>query len=411
MPRSSLSGHADFRRLWAGDTISQFGAFVGQFAIPTLAITQLAATPFEVGVLTAAETVGFLLVGLPAGVWVDRMRRRPLMLRTDLGRGLLLTTIPLAWWFHVLTVAQLVLVAALVGVLTVFFDVAYQSYLPSLVGREHLAEGNARLQASQSTAQVSGPAIAGWLVQLAGAATTVLTTAAGFLASAFFLWRIRTTEPEPDRTQRRGMRAEIGEGLRYVLGHPLLRAITGCTATANLFGGVAGAVVVVFLVRELGLSAGEAGLLVTAGGVGGVLGALTSSWWTRRLGQARTIWLVPILTWPLFVLVPLSDRGWQLALFVIGYVAEGYGAVVYNVAQVSFRQAVCPDNLLGRMNASIRFVVWGTLPLGGLAGGALAEWLGARGALWVAAIGGLLPMFWLLTSPLARMRDLVQKTP
>src|SRR5882757_9925001 len=257
----SLLRHRDFVRLWTGDTLSQFGESIGQFAVPALAVTQLAATPFEVGALSAAETAAFLLVGLPAGVWVDRLRRRPLMLRADLCRFVLLLTIPVAWWLHALTIGQLIVVALLVGLLTVFFDVAYQSYLPSLVGREHIVEGNAKLQISQSAAQVSGPALSGLLVQLIGAATSVLATAVGFLASALFLLRIRTVEPVPARGERRGMRAEIAEGLRFVLHQPTLRAITFCTGTSNLFFSISSAAMLLFLVRQLDLPIGVAGLL------------------------------------------------------------------------------------------------------------------------------------------------------
>jgi MFS family permease len=402
----SLWQHRDFRQLWAGDTLSQFGAAIGQFAVPALAVTQLAATPFEVGALSAAETAAFLLVGLPAGVWVDRLRRRPLMLRADLGRFVLLATIPVAWWLHVLTVAQLIVVALLVGLLTVFFDVAYQSYLPSLVGREHIVEGNAKLQVSQSAASVSGPALAGLLVQAVGAATSVLSTALGFLASALFLTRIRTDEPAPERTERRGMRAEIAEGLRFVLHQPTLRGITFCTGTSNLFSAISGAALLLFLIRQLGLPTGVAGVLMSAAGAGAVLGGLSATWWSRTFGQARTIWLAQLITSPLAVLMPLSQPGWSVALFAVAELAFGYGAVVYNVAQVSYRQAICPDHLLGRMNASVRFIIWGTMPIGGLIGGGLATWLTPRGALWVGAVGGSLAVLWVLASPLRTLRDL-----
>ena len=402
----SLWQHRDFRQLWAGDTLSQFGASIGQFAVPALAVTQLAATPFEVGALSAAETAAFLLVGLPAGVWVDRLRRRPLMLRADLCRFVLLLTIPVAWWLQVLTIAQLIVVALLVGLLTVFFDVAYQSYLPSLVGRDHIVEGNAKLQISQSAAQVSGPALGGLLVQIVGAATSVLGTALGFLSSALFLLRIRTAEPEPVRSERRGMRAEIAEGLRFVLHQPTLRGITFCTGTANLFSSISGAAMLLFLIRQLGLSTGVAGLLMSAGGLGAVLGGLTATWWSRTFGQARTIWLAPLITAPLAVLMPLAEPGWSVSLFAAASLAWGYGAVVYNVAQVSYRQVICPDQLLGRMNASVRFIVWGTMPIGGLLGGGLATWLTPRGALWIGAVGGVLAVVWVLASPLRTMRDL-----
>jgi MFS family permease len=402
----SLRQHRDFRQLWVGDTLSQFGASIGQFAIPALAVTQLAATPFEVGALSAAETAAFLLVGLPAGVWVDRLRRRPLMLRADFCRFALLMTIPVAWWLHVLTVWQLIVVALLVGLLTVFFDVAYQSYLPSLVGREHIVEGNAKLQISQSAAQVSGPALGGLLVQLIGAATSVLATALGFLSSALFLLRIRTSEPQPERTERRGMRVEIAEGLRFVLHQPTLRAITFCTGTSNLFSSIAGAAMLLFLIRQLHVDTGIAGLLMTAGGLGGLLGGLTATRWSRAFGQARTIWLSLLVVSPFSLLMPLAEPGWRLILFAVASFAFGLGAVVYNVAQVSYRQAICPDHLLGRMNASVRFLVWGTMPIGGLIGGALAAWLTPRGALWVGSAGEALAVLWVLASPLRTMRDL-----
>ena len=403
---ASLWGHRDFRRLWAGDTISQFGSTIGNVAIPLLAVGALAATPFEMGLLTAAETAAFLLVGLPAGTWVDRLRRRPLMLRADLGRAALLVSVPVAAWLGWLTFAQLVVVALLVGVLTVFFDVAYQSYLPSLVGREHLMEGNSKLQTSQSVAQVTGPTLSGWLAQAVGAANAVLGTGLGYLASAAFLWRIRKPEPQPEQVPGRNLRADIAEGLRFVLRHPLLRAITAATATCNLFGSIDTAMQVLFLRRELNLGAGTVGMLLAAAGLGGVLGALTATWWSRRFGQARTIWLIMVLTQPLLLLVPLTQRDWRLALYVVGMLSMTYGAVVYNVAQVSFRQAICPDRLLGRMNASVRFLVWGTMPVGGLLGGLLGQWLGVRPTLWVAAVGGMSGVLWLVISPLRRLRDL-----
>jgi MFS family permease len=403
---NSLWRHRDFRLLWAGDTISQFGASISMVAIPLLAATVLAATPFQMGVLTAAENAAFLLIGLPAGVWVDRMRRRGLMMTADFGRAVLLATIPIAWWLGILTLAHVIVAVLLVGVLTVFFDVSYQSYLPSLVGRDKLVEGNSKLQASQSVAIVSGPALAGWLVQLMSAAGAVVLNAAGFLWSLLCLSRIRTREPEPEKVADSTLRRDIAEGLRFVLGNRLLRAITFCTGTSNFFSNMNTAVGVIFLVREIGVPAGGIGLIFTGFGIGGILGALSGTWWQRWFGQARTIWLSLLITQPFLLLLPLTEAGWRVSLYWIGGVVYGYGAVVYNVAQVSFRQAICPDRLLGRMNASIRFLVWGTIPLGGLTGGALAEWIGARGTLWVAGVGGIVAVLWVLFSPLRGLRDI-----
>ncbi|MFI6028309.1 MFS transporter [Amycolatopsis magusensis] len=408
MRENSLWRHADFRRLWAGDTASQLGTFVGHTVLPLLAATVLAASPFEMGVLTAAETLAFLLLGLPAGAWVDRFRRRPLMLRADFARAALLLSVPLAWWAGVLTLTQLVVVALLTGVCTVFFDVAYQSYLPSLVGRDQLLEGNAKLQSSQSVSQVAGPGIGGVLAQLSGPAYAVLVTGLGFLTSALCLLRIRRVEPEPVPHENPKLSAQIAEGLRFVFGNPTLRAITSATATANLANGIFLAVEMLFLTRTLGLSAAAVGALLAIGGAGSVLGALTSGLVNRRIGQARAIWLVPLLTWPAHLLVPLAAPGWRIAFVVIGLVLFGYGVIVYNVAQVSYRQAICPDRLLGRMNASVRFVVWGVLPLGSMLGGVLGEVVGIRNTLWVAGALEALAVLWVVTSPLRRLRDIPQ---
>jgi MFS family permease len=406
MSRGSLFRHADFRRLFAGDTASQFGTFVGNTAVPLLAAVTLAATPFEMGLLTAAETLAFLLLGLPAGVWVDRLSRRRVMLTADFARFALLLSVPICWWAGVLTLAQLLVVVLLVGIATLFFDIAYQSYLPSLVGREHLVEGNAKLQAVQSTAQIAGPSAAGVLVQIISAANTVLVTGLGFLTSALCLLRIRARDLEPDRGAHARLLPQIVEGLRFVFSDKPLRAIVACTATANFFGGALAAVQVLFLTRVAGLPPAAVGVLLAAGGAGGILGALCSGALTRRLGQSRAIWLVPLFTWPGQLLLALAAPGWRLVLAGAGLVLGGFGLIVYNVAQVSYRQAICPDRLLGRMNASVRFVVWGTIPLGGLLGGALGEVLGLRGALWLALAGEVASALWVVCSPLRRMRDL-----
>ncbi|GAB2969954.1 MFS transporter [Saccharothrix stipae] len=406
LPVVSLWSHRDFRLLWAGDTVSQFGSTIGQTVLPLLAVGALSATPFEMGVLSAAGTAAFLLIGLPAGVWVDRLSRRPVMLVADFARAALLLSVPVAWWLGVLTLAQLVVVALLVGAATVMFDIAYQSYLPALVGREQLVEGNSKLEASRAVAAVSGPAAAGGVAQLVGAAIGVLATAVGYLVSAVFLLRIRTVEPPPRPPDKPGLVHEIAEGLKFVFGHRSLRAIVACTGTANFFGGMAAAVLVLFLVRELGLSAGVVGLVLSSAGVGGVLGALTVNRWNARFGQTTVIWLSGLVTWPFGVLVPLGAADWRIAFVLVGEAAVAYGATVYNIAQVSYRQSICPDHLLGRMNASIRFVVWGAMPLGGLVGGALGGGVGVTATLAVGMACQAAAVLWVILSPL-RSRDAV----
>ncbi|WP_423832588.1 MFS transporter [Streptomyces manipurensis] len=397
----------DFRLLLAGAATGQFGAQVTLVALPLVAVLVLDAPAFQVGLLTAAETAAFLLVGLPAGALTDRMRKRPLMIRADLVRAAAMASIPAAALADVLTMAQLYVVALVTGVATVFFDVAHQSYLPQILPRDQLVAGNGALETVRSTAQVTGPGLGGGLVQLVGAHFAVIVDAVGYLLSALFLQRVRKTEEVPERTPGGSLRKEIGEGVRFILGHPLLRVIALTTGLANFFTAVLMATQTVHLVRVVGLEAGGLGLVLSASAVGGLLGALCSGRIAARLGQARVILLSLLVTGPFALLWPLSGHGVTGAvLFAAGSGVVSFGAVVYNVAQVSFRQGMCPPRLLGRMNATLRFLMWGTLPLGALLGGALAQSYGSRTALVWCAIGILAVPLPLLFSPLRRMRDL-----
>jgi MFS family permease len=406
MARGVLLRHRDFRLLWGGETISELGSQVSLLAIPLLAVRTLHATPFQMGLLTAASTAAFLIVGLPAGVWIDRTRRRWVMIAADLGRVVAIASVPVAYLAGWLTLAQLFVVTLVSGILTVFFDVAYQSYLPTLVGRERLVEGNAKLTGSAQVAAVAGPSIAGGLVQAVGSSAAVLVDSFSFLASAGAVVAIRAPEPQPEvpESGHPKLRHDIGEGLRFVFGNALLRAIAATTATSNFFSGVAAAVEVIFLVREVHATPGVIGLLFTMGGVGGVLGAFTAGPLARRFGGARAT-IIGILGNIGGLLVPLTMPGPGLILFGVGLFFVSFSAVVYNVNQVTFRQRLCPDRLLGRMNASMRFVVWGVLPLGGLLGGVLGSVVGLRPTLWIGYIGEVIACVWLFASPMRTMRD------
>lgn len=392
--------------LFSADTISQFGTQISLLALPLVAVLALGASELETGLLIAAETAAFLLVGLPAGVWVDRMRRRRILIIADLVRGALLASVPITWWLGALTLPHLYGVALGMGLATVFFDIAYQSYLPSLVGRDQLVDGNAKLEIVRSAAGVAGPGAGGGLIQVLTAPVAVLADAVSFLGSALFLWRIDAAEQTPDPAARRGLLKEIGEGLRFVAAHRILRMIAASTATANFTNGMLAAVEMIFLTRVLGLSPGAIGLLFSAAALGGLVGAAIVGTVSRRAGTARIIWLSILVTGPFLLLVPLSGPGWGTSLFAIGMFMNGVGVVLYNVSQVSFRQSVTPEHMLGRMNATMRFVVWGTLPLGGLAGGVLGEIFGARTTLWISVLLALLAVVPLLLSPLRTMRDL-----
>ncbi|MER7578381.1 MFS transporter [Kitasatospora sp. NPDC097691] len=409
MPRprqARLLGHRDFRLLLTGAAAAQTGSQVTLVALPLVAVVVLDATPFEVGLLTAAETAAFLLVGLPAGAWLDRMRKLPVLIRADVVRCLAVGSIPPAAALGVLTMPQLYLVALVTGVATVFFDVAHQSFLPAVLPREQLVGGNGALETVRSSAQIAGPGLGGGLVQLLGAPLAIVADACGYLASAVLLARIRVEEPRPEPTPGRSLRAEVGEGVRFVLGHPLLRAIATATAVSNLFAAVLMAVQTVFWVRVLGLAPGAIGVLLSTSAIGGLAGALCAGRLARWVGQARLIWLSTVVTAPFAVLWPLSEGGAAVVLFGLASGVVLFGAVAYNVAQVSFRQSVCPPELLGRMNATMRFLVWGTLPIGALGGGIVADAAGPRAALWLCAVGFLLVPVPLLLSPLRRMREL-----
>lgn len=397
---SGLRRHRDFGRLWFGDTVSQFGTQVTVLAVPLTAVLYLNATRGEVGVLTALEFVAFLVIGLPAGAWCDRWRRRPVMITADLARFLLLLSIPAAAWAHALTIWQLFAVVLLVSVGTVFFDVAYQSYLPALVDADDLTEGNAKLQGSAAVAQVAGPSIAGFLIQLLRAPIAIVVDAASFAISALSIASIGKPEELPARPEFHRLRAEIAEGLQVVRRQPVLRTLAAATATLNFFMAAFAAIVMIFLARTLGLSAGLIGVLMTVGSVGGLVGAVLTSAMSRRFGQARTAWIPLAIGCPVGLLIPLAHRGGQLALFIAGWFAFSFAITVYNIAGVTLRQTLCPPALLGRMNATMRFLSVGAMPVGALIGGALDVKFGPRTSLWITQIGQLAVPLILLASPL-----------
>jgi MFS family permease len=403
---ASLWRHRDFRQLWTAESISQVGTQITYLAMPVLAVTILHATPFQMGVLTALETIAFLVIGLPAGAWVDRWRRKRVLVVNDLVRAVALASLPLAWYLDVLTLPQLFVVATVAGTATVFFDVAWQSYLPTLVGTEQVVDGNGKLMASQEVARVAGPGITGVLLRFLGAPLLIAVDAVSFLLSALFIGRIRHVDTVPDRSTRRPLRVEIAEGLGFVVRHPLLRRIVACTGTANLFNTMSGTLLVLFALRTLGLSESALGFVLSAGAAGGILGALTGARFARWVGEGRAIPLSALLLLPFAALTPLAALAAPSLLLVVGMLGYGWAVVAYNITQVSFRQRLCPPHLLGRMNASVRFIVYGTQPLGALLGGVLGTWLGVLPTLWIAAAGQALSAVWVVASPLMGMRDL-----
>ena len=410
-PTGGLWRHADFLKLWTGETISQFGSQVSQIAIPFVAILVLDVSAFEIATLATVEFLPFILFALPAGVWVDRLRRRPVLIAADAGRAALLATIPIAYVADVLTLGQLYVVGFLVGICTVFFDVAYQSYLPALVEREHIIEGNSKMEITRSAAQIGGPGLGGLIVQAFTAPYAVFLDALSFVASGVFLWRIRKVEEPVVVTDENGekprMRTELKEGLSFVLGNPNLRAQAGCTATSNFFSQFAFAILLLFAVRELDLEAGVIGLVLSLGGIGGLVGAVFATRISARFGIGPTSIASMALFGPTMLLVAFAPAGIAAVPFLVGaMLVFGVTVVVYNIVQVSYRQAICPPRLQGRMNAVMRFMVWGTIPLGNLAGGAFATVIGLRETIAIGAIGGGLSFLWLVFSPQRHLHEM-----
>ena len=411
-PTGGLWRQGDFLRLWAGETISLFGTQVSQFALPLVAILVLDASAFQVAALGTVEFLPFIVFALPAGVWVDRLRRRPILIAGDLGRAVLLLTIPAAYVADVLTLGQLYVVGFFVGSCTVFFDVAYQSYLPSLVEREQIIDGNSKLEISRSASQISGPGLSGLLVEIFTAPYAILVDGVSYLVSAAFLLQIRKSEEAPQPTtaadgERTSMWVDLKEGLRFVLGSPNLRAQAGCTATSNFFSSLALGIYMVFAIRVLDLSPGVIGLVFSVGAVGSLLAALTATRISARFGIGPTSIVAAALFGPTTLLMAFAPVGNQaIPMLVVAWLAFGFTVVVYNIVQVSYRQAICPPRLQGRMNSVMRFMVWGTIPLGTLLGGALATWIGLRETIVVGAIGGGLAFLWLLFSPQRHLREM-----
>jgi MFS family permease len=407
--KPSLWRHRDFRALWGAETISQFGSQVTFLALPLAAILVLDESTFRVALLTSVEFLPFLLFTLPAGVWVDRLRRRPILILGDLGRAIALITIPIAHWLGVLTIWQLYAVAFVVGVGTVFFDVAYQSYLPALVGRDQIVEGNSKLEVSRAGANIGGPGLAGGLVAVLTAPIAILADAISFLVSAVLLGVIKKTEEAPPREERRSLKAELGEGLRYVLTHRYQRGMVASVALANFFFQVVFSILLVYAVRELGLSAGTIGVVLAVGNLGTLAAALTARRISDRFGVGRTIVLAAVLFCPGSLLIALAPKALAIPFITASMLIIGFGGILYNVTAISLIQAITPDRILGRANASRRFIVWGVIPFGGLAGGALGSAIGLRETMVIGALGGVLAIVPILLSPVrsvGRMSEL-----
>ena len=414
---TSLPGlwkHGDFLRLWAAHSVSQLGTQVSFVVIPLVAVVTLDASPAQVSILTAVGSVPALALGLFAGVWVDRLRRRPILVLADVGRAAVLATIPLAAFLGVLDMWHLYVVLLLVGSMTLFFDVAHRSYLPSLLRPGQLVDGNSKLEMSRSAAEISGPGLAGGLAQVLTAPFAILFDALSFVLSAIFLARIRTSEPTPlsrkDQPESGaydgGVSLEVWDGIRVLAGNPTVRSLVSCTGTITFFNAAIEAVLMLYLVKVLGLSAATVGIIFSVGGVGLLVGAVLAG----RIGRHVPLGIVlaggPLIIGVADLLIPLASGP---ALLVVGLlcVAQflfGVGMPLYRVNEVSLRQIIVPARLLGRLNSGEYFVREGLIPFGALLGGLLGEVIGLRPTLAIGAFGEMAALFWLLFSPVRSLQ-------
>lgn len=382
MADRGLWRHRDFRSLWAAMTVSLIGTQVSVLAFPLIALIALHASAEEVSLLSAAEFLPSLLLGLPAGAWVERLPRRPVLVVCDVVRALAMLSVPIAHAAGALRLPQLFIVAFVIGVGTLFFDVAQMSYLPALIEEDDLADGNAKIEGSRAFAQFSGPGLGGLMVQAFSAATAISVNVGTYVVSALFLSRIRGHGAPPEHIEKLNLRKDIAEGLRFVFGHALVRPLALCAGLADLAFAAVLALQVPFGVQTLHLGSAAVGLVLAVGSLGGLLGAVISAKAAERLGTGRALLLGVVLFTIGAVLIPISGDG---VVFGVGLFVVYIGVVLFNVLQTTVCQTVTPPRLLGRMNATLRFISWGAVPVGATIGGVLVAPLGLRGVMWVAA--------------------------
>jgi MFS family permease len=406
---TGLWRNRDFLLFWGGETVSLLGTQLTLLALPLTAVLLLGATPAQMGLLTVAEFAPFILFTLFAGVWLDRVRRRPMLVASNLARGVLVASVPLAAFMGWLSVEYLYVVLFLTGAMAVIFELAYQSFLPTLLRREELVEGNSKLFASASATEVGGPGIAGVLIALLSAPFVLLIDAVSFLLAGAALWRVRTVElaPTPKR-ERTSIRRDIALRLRATFGNPLLRAFAAEATAYNFFNQVFITLFVLFATRQLGFGPELLGLIFAGGSLGALAGAMLARPVAKRLGLGRTILTGAMISCFSPLLIPLSALAGSFALpmLLLGFFTTGFGISLTNVHVFSIRQSLMPESMRGRMIASYRFITWGAIPVGAALSGLMAEWIG----LWPTMLGGALGLttawLWFLFSPVRRLREM-----
>jgi MFS family permease len=399
----------DFTRLWAGQTVSLIGTQVTQFTMPLVAVLTLNATVFEVGVLNSLRFVPVLLLSVFAGVWLDRRKRRPVLIVCALGNAVLIGLVPVAAATGQLSIGLLYAVNGLVGTLNMIFDVGALSYVPFLVERDRLSEANARLQVSSAVAGISGPGLAGLLVGLITAPVTLTVDAVSYLASAIGLISVTRREPDPEPVPPGfSVRRSIAEGFQTVFGSPLLRSLITQSTALNLFFGSFITIFVVYAVRTVHLSTLELGIVIGASAVGGLAGALLATRARKALGygKAMAVTTIGVSAAPLLLLVPRHASVPTVIIMVAAQLGYGSSISAFNVNAITLRQVVTPTRLLARMNATYRMLIWGAPPVGAVAGGLLGSAVGLRAAVVISLIAMTSPILWIFFSPVFRLSEM-----
>lgn len=405
---TSLWRNRDFLQLWAGETISLFGSEITELALPLTAILVLGADASELGLLGAARFAPFLLFTLPVGVLADRRRRRPMLVAANLGRAVAIGTVPALVMLDVLTMPALLVIAFVVGSLTVLFDVTYTSYVPTVVGRDQLIAGNSRLQVSASAAAIAGPGLGGLLVQALTAPIALLVDAVSYLVSAVNLLLIGAAEPQPGGGEHQSVVREVREGFVLLLGHGSLRALAGVAGAYNLFSQWISVLFLLFAVEVLGMSPSLIGLVISSGAVGALIGAMLAGRVAGWLGVGPAIvWAVVLESAVMLPIGFVTGTSWLvLPVLIAVHVVNGCFVTMSSVHALAYRQAVAPERLLGRITAGYRFISYGAIPIGALLGGLAGEWLGVQIGLVLGTVGLLTAAVFVLLSPLRQVREL-----
>lgn len=403
---SGSSSGSGFWHFWAASAASSLGSGVTAVALPLTALVALHASGFAVGLITAASYAGTVLIGLPAGVIVQRFTMRRLQVTMDLARAALIASIPVAAWLHVLTLAQLVLVGLFISLANIIFDVANTAFFPTIVSKEELTARNSLLSGTLATTQLAGPSIGGFLVQTLGAATSLLTNGVTYVLSAAFLWRVPGGESRPPARSHEPFTEQVKEGLRYVLKHPVIRPCVMAATAFNFSSGVLLAVAPVFLVRTAGLSAGTVGLVLATDGVGALAGAAITTRLAAMVGTARSVVAATAAGAVIALCMPLANSSGTAVCFSIGQAGFAAGVTVLSILTRTHRQTVTPPDLLPRVVASVRFFTWGAIPLGALLGGTATDTFGARSALFAGCTLAFLAPLALCFSEVRSSRDL-----